>query len=160
MRTLVGIGFVATLLLAGAGTPRAWSFEGPAPRVVYSWPAGGTIVDPFRPPPHRYGPGNRGIEMQTVFRAAVRAPAIGVVTFAGPVAGTNWVVIAHADGIRTTLGRLDEVLVTEGMTVDPSTVVGASSGQLYFGARAGEEYVDPIRLLQPDPRPWLVAVAS
>jgi murein DD-endopeptidase MepM/ murein hydrolase activator NlpD len=126
-------------------------------RVTYQWPAAGVVTDPFRPPPHRYGPGNRGIEMTTVWRASVRAPAPGVVTFAGQVGGTLWIVIAHSDGIRTTLGRVDEILVTAGTVVEAGTLVAASSGALYFGARDSVgDYLDPMRLLQPDPRPWLV----
>ncbi len=132
----------------------------PVVTVRYVWPVSGTIVDPFRPPPHKYGPGNRGIELATVPRAAVRSPAIGVVTFAGQVGGTLWVVITHADGIRTTIGRLEEILVDVGANVDPGSVIGVSGGQLYFGARRGDDYIDPLRLLQPDPRPWLIPIAS
>lgn len=76
--------------------------------------------------------------------------------FAGPVAGRGIVVIAHADGIRTTYEPVaPAVSVGEHVSRgDPlGTVLGAhadfpAGSVLHWGARRGETYVDPLGLLR------------
>ena len=64
-------------------------------------PVDAPVVDPFRPPTSPYGPGNRGIDYATVPGTVVRTIAPGTVTFAGVVAGTRYVTVTHADGLRS-----------------------------------------------------------
>lgn len=115
--------------------------------IVYQAPVPGPIVDPYRPPSTPYGPGNRGVDYATVPGATVAAPADGVVTFAGAVAGGLHVVVLHADGVRTSLSFLAGVLVARGQQVVRGQTVGRSGPLLHFGARRGEAYLDPTTLL-------------
>ena len=44
---------------------------------TYRPPVAGAIVDPFRPPQHPFGPGNRGVDYATEPGAAVAAAGDG-----------------------------------------------------------------------------------
>ena len=118
-----------------------------AASVSYRWPVVGRIVDPFRPPLTRFGPGNRGVEFATDPGAVVWSSAEGVVTFAGSVGGELFVVVRHADGIRTTYGLLASIAVQAGELVGAGERLGTSNGRVYFGARYGNRYLDPARLI-------------
>jgi murein DD-endopeptidase MepM/ murein hydrolase activator NlpD len=114
------------------------------------------IVDVFRDP-CTYCRGNRGLELAPVAGSDVVAAAGGVVTFAGVVAGTRYVVLGHAGGLRTTYGRLAAIAVRLGALVRAGDVVGSSGTLLFFGLREGERYLDPAPLLGLVlRRPWLV----
>ncbi|ADG74381.1 Peptidase M23 [Cellulomonas flavigena DSM 20109] len=101
-------------------------------------------------------PGHRGIDLATVTGATVRAPADGVVVFAGPVAGRGVLSVLHGDGRRSSLEPIrSEVSVGSRVRAgDPlGTVDGHTHGHprtapvLHWGVRDGEEYVDPWALL-------------
>jgi murein DD-endopeptidase MepM/ murein hydrolase activator NlpD len=109
------------------------------------------VVDPFRPPPSPYAPGNRGIEYRTVPGSPVRAAADGRVSFAGPMAGSLYVTVAHADGIRTSYSYLDRVLVVRGARVTRGQPVGVAGARLHVGARRGDTYLDPASLWSRGP---------
>jgi murein DD-endopeptidase MepM/ murein hydrolase activator NlpD len=122
----------------------------PAPaeaRVRYRQPVDAPISDGWRPPPHPYGPGNRGVEYSVGEQTEVRAAADGTVTFAGQVGGRLYVVIRHADRIRTTLGGLTSIDVTAGQRVVGGQRVGWATGSLHWGARQGSTYINPLLLL-------------
>jgi murein DD-endopeptidase MepM/ murein hydrolase activator NlpD len=80
-----------------------------------------------------------------------------VVVFAGPIGGSLFVSIDHADGIRTTYSWLSTVAVRRGDTVLRGAILGTTGtghpGQdpphLHFGARLGDTYIDPMTLLEP-----------
>lgn len=132
----------------------------PSGRVVYALPVPGKIVDPYRPPTHRYGPGNNGVDLTTTPGAPVGAAAAGVVQFAGQVGGRLFVVIMHADGVRTTLGFLASVSVRVGQQMRAGQIVGTSGTTIHFGARRGDVYIDPLSLLDVGPPSvWLVPAA-
>lgn len=131
---LVGSMMVAVAPAAAAAPPR------------YLPPVEAPVVDPFRPPAHLYGPGNRGLEYGTDPGAEVHASAPGVVTFAGVVAGSRHVTVLHADGIRTSYSFLDSIAVVVGQRVQRGAVVGTTTGHLHFGARSGDSYLDPASL--------------
>jgi murein DD-endopeptidase MepM/ murein hydrolase activator NlpD len=136
------------VVLAGAlvgGVPDAAEAVGRS--VLYVPPVEAAIVDHFRPPPCRWCAGNRGIDYDTAPGTAVRASAPGVVTFAGRVGGDGFVVVGHADGLRTTYGYLDAITVPAGAYVGRGTVVGTTVGRLHFGVRRGATYLDPELLL-------------
>ena len=112
--------------------------------VTYIPPVDAPIVDPFRPPPTRYGSGNRGLEYATADGTAVRAAADGVVAFAGDVAGALHVTLSHPDGLRTSYSFLAEVAVLRGQRVRRGDVVGTADRRLHFGARdLDDNYLDP-----------------
>jgi murein DD-endopeptidase MepM/ murein hydrolase activator NlpD len=73
----------------------------------------------------------------------VRASAGGVVTFSGSVAGDRFVVVAHADGLRTTYGYLARAVVVTGDRVEQRQLLGTAGGPLHFGVRRGDVYLDP-----------------
>lgn len=106
-------------------------------------PVVGEVIDPFRPPPCPYCAANRGLEYATPSPAIVRAAAAGVVIFAGPVAGVNYVVVELPNGWRHTYGRAAEVTVGRGQRILTGSPLAVASGQLFFGLRVGEAYHDP-----------------
>src|SRR5690606_31066246 len=105
-------------------------------------------------PPHRYGPGHRGIDVSAP-EGTVRAVEAGTVRFAGSVAGRPVLSILHADGLISTYEPVT-ALVAEGDAVTAGQVVGqlwdgephcASGPCLHLGARRGQDYLDPLLLL-------------
>ncbi|MDQ1444365.1 MAG: hypothetical protein QOI20_829 [Acidimicrobiaceae bacterium] len=122
------------------------------PPVAYQPPVDSAVVDGFRPPATAYGPGNRGIDYATAPGDVVRASAPGVVVFAGPVGGSLHVVVLHDDGVRTTYSFLGSIGVRRGRRVDAGEAVGSAGLKpLHFGARVGDEYIDPMALLAAPP---------
>lgn len=107
------------------------------------------VVDGFRPPACIWCPGNRGIEYATRPGSPVHAAADGVVSFAGAVAGTEYVVVEGDDGRRVTYGWLRSV--GDGVHVGERIVVGQPLGQagsrFHLGVRIADRYVDPAPLL-------------
>jgi murein DD-endopeptidase MepM/ murein hydrolase activator NlpD len=118
------------------------------------WPPPVTapVSDPYREPPCRWCPGNRGIEYATAPGAEVRAVAAGHVAFAGEVAGTLYVVTELANGWRLTYGGLAERTVSRGDAVVAGMLLGRTAGSFHLGLRdraaAGDDaYLDPTRYL-------------
>ncbi len=106
-------------------------------------PVSAPVADPFREPACPWCPGNRGITYDVPAGAPVRAAAAGVVTFSGWVAGTFYLVVGHADGLRATYGELAGSPFGIGDPVVAGATVGVSAGGLHFGLRIGDQYVDP-----------------
>jgi murein DD-endopeptidase MepM/ murein hydrolase activator NlpD len=105
------------------------------------------VADPFREPACPFCAGNRGIEYAVPAGTPVRAAAAGAVTFSGVVAGTFYLVVEHADGVRATYGRLTGSHLGVGSPVTAGAIVGVSAGGLHFGLRVGDRYIDPAPLL-------------
>ena len=103
----------------------------------------GRVVDEFRRPACPFCAGNRGLEYRVPASAEVSAVASGVVTWAGQVAGTRYVVVRHGNGWRVTYGRLSVTSLRRGDHIVRGSVVGTASGDFYFGLRVGEAYRDP-----------------
>ena len=114
-----------------------------AARSCFVPPVDAPVTDPFRMPPCPFCPGNRGIEYGPVPGQPVRALAAGTVDFAGSVAGTRWLVVTHADGLRASYGRLASISLSRDDVVRAGQVVGTSSDELYVGLRDGDRPVDP-----------------
>src|SRR5438445_7013026 len=118
-------GFLAIVLAAlapGAGAMRGGS-SGPA-YGSYAWPVKGPVIRGFEEPQDPYGPGHRGIDIAVPFGTAMAASQDGTVSFAGWVAGSLFISIDHADGVRTTYSWLSAVLVTKGDQVGRGTLIG------------------------------------
>lgn len=95
-----------------------------------------------------YCPGHRGVEYHPPTGVPVHAVIGGVVSFAGRVAGTLYVVVAQGDGSRATYGMLLTRVVGAGDGIAAGQVVGYSSVRLYFGLRDPDDQpIDPTSML-------------
>ncbi len=142
-----GSAFAAVGGTASATVPSSLGVERARHLHPYLPPVDGPIVDHFRPPACTWCAGNRGIDYAVAPGTGVRASAAGVVTFAGTVGFDLFVVVAHADGLRTTYAFLATVGIAVGDRVAQGQVVGTTGDRLHFGVRRGDEYLDPERLL-------------
>lgn len=111
--------------------------------VLYTAPVLADVVDPFRPPAHVGAPGNRGLEYGGTDGDVVSAAADGWVYFAGSVAGRKTISIQHNDGIRTTYTGLLEIWVDENQNISQHSAIAIAGGNLHFGARLLDHYLDP-----------------
>src|SRR5438445_5251318 len=136
------------LLVIALGAPAATAA---AAASRYQAPVDRPIIDPWRPPATPYGPGNRGVDFGTVAGEEVRAANDGVVVFAGRVGLSLHVVVLHDDGVRTSYSFLSHVSVRRGDFVHRGDVVGLAGDELHFGARIGDQYIDPSLLLSGAP---------
>lgn len=140
--------FVVVVLAAVTVAASSASAQEPTETVAYRPPVEAPLTDTFRPPATDYGPGNRGVDYATIEGQSVTAAAAGEVTFAGAVGNDVHVVVLHADGIRTSYSFLAAADVRRGDKVEQGQRVGsAKAAGLHFGARAGDDYVDPLLLL-------------
>lgn len=145
--------FLLGVILLATGAPQSnLSATTVAPSAVAAQLAGGVghdppvdapIVDPFRPPENRFGPGNRGIEYGSVPGQTVRATSGGVVSFAGQVGGDLFVTVRHDPQLRTTVGFVGEILVEAGERVERGQPIAIAAGPLHFTARRDGIYFDP-----------------
>jgi murein DD-endopeptidase MepM/ murein hydrolase activator NlpD len=109
----------------------------------YLPPVHAPVVDPYREPACEYCAGNRGIEYGPAEGQRVLAAAAGVVSFAGVVAGTRYVVVEHAHGLRMTYGKLAANDVAVGDRVLQGQRIGTTTDEFLLGLRRGGDYVDP-----------------
>lgn len=136
---------------------------------VYVPPVGGAhgpagVARGFDPPHSAWGAGHRGVDLAAAAGAEVRSPGPGTVTFAGTIAGRGVVVVAHPDGLRSSLEPVTAAVpvgtgVTAGEPVgrieSPASGHCAPESCVHWGVRRGERYVDPVSLLRPE-RPVIV----
>ncbi len=144
---------VGAILAGTAGPARA------APDDTGGWmrPVDGQVVEPFDAPSSEYAAGHRGVDFAAAPGTPVRAANDGVVSFAGSVAGTLHVTVAHAGDLRTSYSFLGSVGVRVGQPVTRGDVVGLTGGVgtdhdgrvLHLGLRIGDRYVDPMLLFRP-----------
>lgn len=163
---------VLALLVAASPTPAGASGAAELDRMPagvdlaslgWVWPAESfRLSRPFVAPAHEYGPGHRGIDVELLGGSAVRAPADGVVAFAGPVAGRGILTIDHGNGLVTTFEPVQTTL-TPGTQVQAAEDVAtlalgghARPGDLHFGVRLEGEYINPLLLLGGVPRAVLL----
>lgn len=142
-RSIAALLLAITWTIVPVGSANADAQTGEAAVVLYSAPMATEVVDPFRPPAHVGGAGNRGLEYGNSDNRIVAAAADGSVRFAGPVAGRKAITIAHADGVRTTYTGLLEIWVVEGMSVHRHSAIAVASSGFHFGARINDHYLDP-----------------
>lgn len=129
----------------------------------WQWPVRPVLVDrPFVAPAHEYGPGHRGIDLRPTVDDGVRAPADGVVAFAGSVAGRGILTIDHGGGLVTTFEPVSTDLaagaaVVRGAVVATLAIGGhAEPGAVHFGVRLDGAYINPMLLLGGVPRAVLL----
>lgn len=121
-----------------------------------AWPvAKPEILNDFTAPEHDYGPGHRGVDLAASVGDVLTAPADGVISFAGRVAGKRVVSIRHGDFILT----LEPAATTmvRGAPVrqgEPFATVSRGSdhcddGCVHWGVRrARNDYLDPALQVQ------------
>lgn len=154
----------AALALALAGTMLAWAVVSPHPSAASAPPSPGLLAPPvspvhalalFDPPPAPWAAGHRGIDLAAAPGGEVRAPADGVVAFAGRVVDRGVLTIDHGAGVVTSFEPV-MVAVTVGTRVARGDVVatlGPEQGHcaptpcLHWGVRVDGEYADPLDLL-------------
>ncbi len=145
----------SALALTGVGSPRpAWA-DGPG----WRFPASGVpqVLRAFAPPRYDWLPGHRGVDLALVAGQAVRAPAEGTVTFAGPVAGQDVITVSHGD-LRSTYEPV-EPAVEAGDEVEAGDLLGwlepltdhCARTCLHWGVLRGQTYVDPLSLVDLGP---------
>jgi murein DD-endopeptidase MepM/ murein hydrolase activator NlpD len=170
-------------LLPGAApaAPAARSIPPPTtgpdpPRVPALWlPVHGAVVRGFDDRAGPYGPGHRGIDIAAPEGTIAQAPAAGKVVFAGPVAGTTWVSLLVAPGVRVTLGPLLDATTAKRVRLgEPLGRVGpghraggagpadglVGAATLHLSARVDGVYVDPLAYLVDRPRPRLAPLSA
>ncbi len=134
---------------------------GAPPALAWTWPADGPVLRPFVLGDDPYAAAqHRGVDVASPSGGLVRAPASGVVSFAGTVpGGGRTVTIQTADGYSVTLVHLGSIAVERDQTIAEGAGVGSAgrSGQaehpepyVHLGVRVTADpngYVDPLGLL-------------
>ena len=152
----------ATRWLLCLATLVGWALSAGSPAWAWTWPADGPVLRGFSVGSDAYAAGqHRGIDVALGDARAIRAPASGDVSFAGPVPTHGLTVtIATSDGYRVSLTHLGTLRVRKGATVTEGAAIAdpGSSGEaeyaipyVHLGIRVGdgETYVDPLGLLPP-----------
>jgi hypothetical protein len=127
---------------------------------AWLWPLPGPheVSRPFAPPASRYGSGHRGADLPGEVGSVVVAAGPGRVSYAGLLAGRGVVVVVHGD-LRTTYEPVS-ASVTVGTSVDAGAPIGRleathagcpAAACLHWGLRRGEDYLDPVRLVDRGP---------
>jgi murein DD-endopeptidase MepM/ murein hydrolase activator NlpD len=146
------------LFVAAASVVLAPSAAGPARAAgEWSWPVVGPVIRGFDPPDTPFGSGHRGIDIAVALASPVRAPAAGVVTFAGPVGGRLFLTIDHGGGLESRYSFLDALVARRGDAVSTGQVVARSGTghpgdlvpNLHFAVLLDDAYVDPLDYLGP-----------
>ena len=144
-RALFTLLLAGSLLLGGAGPATA------AGQAVL--PLAGPVVRGFDPPDQPWLSGHRGVDLLGAVGTGVVAAMAGRVVFAGTVAGRGVVVVSHGD-LRTTYLPV-RPLVSVGTSVATGQVIGRllpghacpGGSCLHWGLKRGEQYLDPLSLL-------------
>ncbi|GAA1515696.1 murein DD-endopeptidase MepM/ murein hydrolase activator NlpD [Agromyces terreus] len=120
----------------------------------WTWPTPPpvAIASPFRAPPTPYAAGHRGVDLRAAAGASVLAPADGVVSFSGMVAGRPVVSIDHGDGVISSMEPVVSAVpagtaVSEGRPVGTVGTGGHCEGCVHLGVRVDGAYVSPMLFL-------------
>lgn len=121
----------------------------------WTWPVTGPVIRGFDPPGSPFGSGHRGIDIAAPVGTLVRAPATGVVSFAGKVGGRLFVTIDHGGGLLSTCSFLSGLLVRrgdlvvqgQGIALSGSGHAGDTIPNVHLGVRLVGQYVDPLDYL-------------
>jgi len=127
-------------------------------RTPFRWPVRGFISSPFGPRGDPFTGQQRmhsAIDIVAPKSTVVRAPADGIVTFAGvdPSLG-NMLVLDHGYGVITRYGHNDTILVREGQRVkrgDPVSTVGSSGRStgphLHYEIRVNDVAINSLKMI-------------
>jgi murein DD-endopeptidase MepM/ murein hydrolase activator NlpD len=118
-------------------------------------PVGGLdLLTDFDPPPQRWLPGHRGVDLAASADLPVTAAGAGTVVFAEDLAGRGVISIVHANGLRTTYEPVEPLVaagdaVTAGQTIghlQPGHASCPNAACLHLGLKRGPLYLDPMLL--------------
>lgn len=149
---------------------RAWSApeEGTPGALGSPVPGVPEIVTPYAPPAERWNPGHRGVDVAAAAGSDILATAAGIVSFVGPVAGRNVLVIDHG-GVRTTYEPVTAT-VPRGTRVRAGQVVGRlDAGHdcgrtgvtcVHIGLRQGDDYLEPVFVIGAENRVRLLPAGA
>jgi hypothetical protein len=126
----------------------------------WTWPLTGPppVTRGYDPPAVRYGTGHRGVDLGARAGDPVLAAGAGRVSYAGLLAGRGVVVVVHGE-LRTTYEPVS-AQVGVGQVVGVGSVLGRLAGGhagcatqacLHWGLRRGDQYLDPLSLVQAGP---------
>lgn len=127
----------------------------PSPIGRFGWPLAPPhpVVRGFTAPLSPYGAGHRGVDLGAPPGAEVLAAGDGTVVFAGLVVDRELVSIDHGRGLRTTYEPVTPAVVVR-QQVRRGQVIGTllpghhgCESCLHWGARRGQVYVNPLRLV-------------
>ncbi len=109
-------------------------------------PVEGPVVAGYAPI-GSYG-GHWGVDYSAAVGTPVRAPASGLVTFAGTVAGMMSVTIEPVPGFKVSVSYLSDRSVHSGQQVSRGAVIGSAGNPhgrpgVHLSTRIGGSYVDP-----------------
>ena len=134
------------------------------PAGSWSWPVPPhPIARGYAAPANPYAAGHRGVDISASAGSLVRAPADGVVHFAGFVVDRPLLSIEQAGGVLSSFEPV-QPSVSAGEVVHRGEVIGVllaghcASPCLHLGARIGGEYVNPLLFLGEVPREVLLPV--
>ncbi|MEV6901820.1 M23 family metallopeptidase [Amycolatopsis sp. NPDC051372] len=172
-RLVMATALVLLTVLPGAWAGRALADVPPSPNVGaqagrLAWPLTPRpkVTRFFEPPATAYGPGHRGVDLEAAAGQQVLAADLGVVIFAGQIGGHGVVAVDHDGGLRTTYLPLTPTVVTGDQVYRGQPLGTVAAGHpgcptatcLHWGARKGEEYIDPLALVGTPGRvrlkPW------
>jgi murein DD-endopeptidase MepM/ murein hydrolase activator NlpD len=149
-------------VVPGAGVPDAGVPQrAMATRWAWPVPSPHAVARPFAAPATPYGRGHRGIDIRAPAGTLVRAPASGIVHFAGVVVDRPVVSISHPGGVLSSFEPV-QPLVAAGAAVQRGEVIGmllsghCAAACLHLGARIDGEYVNPLLFLGGVPRAVLL----
>jgi murein DD-endopeptidase MepM/ murein hydrolase activator NlpD len=123
----------------------------------WTWPVVGPVTRGFDPPGSPFGAGHRGIDVAAPVGTLVRAPAAGLVSFAGNVGGRLFVTIDHGGGLLSTCSFLSALLVQkgdvvvqgQGIALSGTGHAGDTIPNVHLGVRLSGAYADPLDYLSP-----------
>ncbi|MBX3094490.1 MAG: M23 family metallopeptidase [Cryobacterium sp.] len=154
------LGLLVMIMLLGTmlSGPNAVAASGPAETITASpqweWPIGPPfrIVRPFIAPPTPYASGHRGIDIGGRVGIEVRAPASGIVHYAGWVVDRPVLSIRHGDGLISSFEPVASSLVAgepvaRGQAIGTLEAGHCAAACLHLGVRRHGEYVSPLLYL-------------
>ena len=158
------LGTVLSIVMGGGSitaAPTTALAREPSPAQGWQWPLAPQpgVERGFDPPDQPWLRGHRGVDLRATVGQSVLAPAEGRVTFSGSLAGRGVVVLAHADGLRSTFEPVVTGLAM-GQHVAPGqrvAQVSAMAGHcapvvcLHWGVLRERTYLDPLSFLDRRP---------
>lgn len=145
---------VLVLALLSVGSP-AEADAGP-----WVWPLGGAhaVSRPFDPPAQRYGIGHRGADLPSAPGQPVFAAGAGRVSYAGMIAGRGVLVVVHGT-LRTTYEPVSALVAVDEPVLAGEVIGLLDAGHegcpvsacLHWGLKRGEDYLDPVALVDRPP---------
>ncbi|WP_081746825.1 M23 family metallopeptidase [Arthrobacter sp. H5] len=158
MTTPVFLAAAALMFLVLPGTASADSSVG-----QWQWPVSPdpAVLRHFEPPPQKWMPGHRGVDLASVEAGGILSPAGGVVAFVGTVVDRPVITLDHGDGVLSSFEPVSSSLV-KGEEVTEGQVIGQLSTEahcpvacVHWGVRLNGEYVNPLNYVS-DRRPSIL----